>query len=340
MTIRDVEHLEEQLSQPSPQLVQSLARLSGDILILGVGGKMGPTLARMARRATDAAGNARRVLGVSRFTDSAQRQRLESWGVQTLQGNLLDRSFLESLPSAENVVYLAGTKFGASAAQAMTWATNALLPGLVGLQFSDSRIVALSTGNVYGLVPVEGPWSQETDAPDPVGEYAMSCLGRERVLEYVSQQLRTRVAIIRLNYATELRYGVLVDLAKQVGAGQPVDVTMGYANVIWQADASDRVLRSLEHVASPPLYLNITGQERVSIRAASQRLGDLLGQTVTLRGEEKATALLSDTGRALALFGPPHVALEEMITWTAEWIRQGGETWDKPTRFEVRDGRF
>ena len=333
--------LEEHLSQPSNGTIDALGRLSGDILLLGAGGKMGPSLARMARRASKSAGVDRRVIAVSRFRDPAVKSALESFGVETIQGDLLEDAFVSSLPTCENVLFMIGQKFGTSGKESATWVTNAYLPGVVCQKYVGSRIVCFSTGNVYGLVAIDKQrGSAESDAPQPIGEYAMSCLGRERVFEYFSAETQTPVVIMRLNYATELRYGVLVDLAKQVYGAEPISLATGYFNVIWQADACCMALCSFEHASSPPCYLNVTGPELVSCRDVCQRFGKLLNKKVRFRDKETDTALLSDARRAFELFGPPRVTLGQMTSWIADWIASGGETWDKPTHFEVRDGKF
>jgi len=333
--------LEDLLSRPPDKTIASLSRITGDIIILGAGGKMGPSLATMARRASNEAGVSRRVIAVSRFSDLSVKSSLEAAGVETISGDLMNESFLASLPKCENVIFMVGIKFGTDGGESRTWATNAYLPGIVCRQFAKSRIVCFSTGNVYGLVPIEqGDGSVETDTLCPTGEYAMSCLGRERIFEYFSCESKTQVAIFRLNYATELRYGLLVDLALQVINEQPISLATGYFNVIWQAEASGMALASLEHASSPPFYINATGGERVSCRGVCLRLGELLNKKVTFSNQETGTALLSDARRAFELFGPTEVTLDEMLVWTADWISSGGETWDKPTHFEVRDGKF
>jgi len=333
--------LEDRLSTPSEMTVASMGRIAGDILILGAGGKMGPSLAQMARRASDEAGVSRRVIAVSRFSDPRVKSSLEASGVETIQGDLMDEAFVAALPKCENIIYMVGLKFGTDGGEARTWATNVYLPGIVCRNFVKSRIVCFSTGNVYGLVPIDqGYGSIETDVINPAGEYAMSCLGRERVFEYFSRQAQTPVTIFRLNYATELRYGLLVDLAQQVISEQPISLATGYFNVIWQAEASGMALSSLEHAECPPFYVNATGAERISCREVCLRLGELLNKDVTFRDEETHTALLSDARRAFELFGPTQVKLDQMLLWTADWILSGGEMWDKPTHFEVRDGKF
>jgi nucleoside-diphosphate-sugar epimerase len=339
--IEDAAALTAALSEPSDALVGTMSRLTGDLLILGAGGKMGPSFALMARRAIDAAGVNKRVIAVSRFTNDAVCHSLRDHGVDVLRGDLFDAEFVRSLPNAANVLYLVGMKFGGAGALGQTWASNTYVTGNVAERFSASRIVALSTGNVYAFSPVEtSKGSVETDMPAPVGEYAMSALGRERVFQFFSERHGTPLAIIRLNYAAELRYGVLVDLAKQVFAGETVPLAMGYFNVIWQRDACDQILRSFEYASSLPRILNVTGPTRVSSREVCQRFGKLLGRDVRFEGKESPTALLSDASQAIELFGLPATSLDDMISMTANWIQRGGETWNKPTRFQVRDGKF
>jgi nucleoside-diphosphate-sugar epimerase len=339
-TIRTIEELDERLSEPSPGAIETMRALEGDVILLGVAGKMGPTLARMVKRASAAAGVQRRVIGVSRFSDARHESELTRHGVETIRCDLLEENAVEQLPAAPNVLYLAGMKFGATGQEAKTWAMNAYLPATVCKKYRDSKIVAFSTGNVYGLTPVTGGGSRETDAPNPVGEYAMSCLGRERMFEHFSRSNGTPVALIRLNYACELRYGVLVDLAQKVWAGQPVDVSMGGFNIIWQGDANAMTIEALRHVQSPPLILNLTGPEILSIRAMSERFGKLMGREVQFRGAEADTALLSNAGRAFELFGKPRVQTEQLLQWIAQWVMNGGPSLGKPTHFESRDGKF
>jgi nucleoside-diphosphate-sugar epimerase len=280
------------------------------------------------------------VIAVSRFSNPALPSQLQAHGVETIAGDLLDADFVRQLPAAENVIYLVGTKFGSDQRQAYTWATNAYLPGLIASRFPKSRIVALSTGNVYGPVPCDHRGSKESDPLRPVGEYAMSCVGRERVLEHFCHVNGTPTALIRLNYAVELRYGVLVDLAQLVCSGKPVSLEVGYANVIWQRDACDWILQSLALCASPPLALNVTGPERVSCPEVCERFGQAFGCPVHFVDEQGPTALLSDASLAIEQFGSPGVSLDELIELTAHWISRGNPTWDKPTRFERSDGVF
>ena len=339
-SIRDVEALDDLLSQPTEGATRALASLEGDVLILGVGGKMGPTLARMTRRAFDAAGISRRVIGVSRFTSPTLMSRLHSWGVETLSCELMDRRALADLPDAANVIFMAGMKFGSTGQESLTWAMNSFLPGMVSERFPTSRIAAFSTGNVYGLSPVSGGGSVEGDPPNPVGEYAMSCLGRERIFEHFSRANRTRMSILRLNYSTELRYGVLVDIAQRVYAGHAVPLSMGYLNAIWQGDACAMSLQSLGCASVPPFVINIAGPELLSVRRVAQQFGERLHRPVRFEGGESDDALLSNARQADDLFGPPRVDAEQMIAWIADWVARGGETLAKPTHFEERSGRF
>jgi dTDP-4-dehydrorhamnose reductase len=338
--VRDVDHLEDLLSEPSPGVVETMRRLQGDVLVLGVGGKMGPSLARMAKRASEAAGVRRRVLGVSRFSSADLPAQLQRWGIEPVTCDLLDRAQLAKLPDAPNVVYMAGMKFGSTGMEARTWAMNAYLPGMVCERYRGSRIVAFSTGNVYGLTPVTSGGSVETDEPQPLGDYAMSCLGRERIFEHFSRQLDQPTALIRLNYAVEMRYGVLVDLARKVWGGEPVDVSMGNFNCIWQADANAQALRSFDHLAAPPLVLNVTGPETVSVRRACEDLGLLMGKVPRLVGAESPSALIGNSRKAVELFGYPTVGVHQMLRWIADWVIRGGASLGKPTHFEARDGKF
>jgi nucleoside-diphosphate-sugar epimerase len=338
-TIETEEQLDDLLREPTPPVIESMSRLEGDIVILGVAGKMGPSLARMARRASDAAGVRRKIFGVARFSSDG-RDELQAHGIETIPCDLLDEKHIAQLPDAPNVIFMAGRKFGSAADQAATWAINSYLPGLICRRYRSSRIVAFSTGNVYGLSPINGGGSKETDALEPVGEYAMSCLGRERVFEHFSRSLGIPVGLIRLNYACDLRYGVLVDLAQQIAAGETVDLSMGYFNTIWQGDANAMVLRAFDHVAVPPFVVNVTGPEMLSVRSVSERLARLMNNPVRFTGTEPASALLSNSHRGLELLGPPRVSADQLIEWVAYWVARGGRTLGKPTHFDVRDGRF
>jgi len=339
--IRDVRHLEDLLSEPSAAAIDAMRHpTAGDVLVLGVAGKMGPTLARMARRAIDAAGGSGRVIGVARFSSPGQQAALEQHGIETIRCDLLDEDALARLPDAANVIFMAGRKFGSTGNEPLTWAMNAHLPALVGRRYRTSRIVAFSTGNVYGLTPAGRGGSREEDPPVPVGEYAMSCLGRERLFEHFSRVYGTPVAILRLNYATEMRYGVLIDLAGRVFRREPVDLTMGYFNVIWQADANAMALAALAHTASPSWVVNLAGLEELSVRETCLDLARLMGVEVTFIGREAQDAVLSNGARGRALLGAPRVDAARLLAWSADWIQRGGDLLGKPTHFESRTGRF
>jgi dTDP-4-dehydrorhamnose reductase len=340
VSIRSVEELEEVLSEPTPGVAATLAKLEGDLIVLGVAGKMGPSLARMIKRASDTAGTKRRVIGVARFSARDVEAKLRRDGIETIPCDLLDESAVERLPEAPNVLYLAGMKFGATGQEAMTWAMNSYLPAVVSKKYRRSRIVALSTGNVYGLTPVKDGGSVESDPPMPVGEYAMSCLGRERIFEYFSRQLRTPMSLIRLNYACDLRYGVLVDLAQRVWSGSVIDLAMGYFNTIWQGDANAMILQAFGHAACPPLIFNVTGAETLAVREVCERLGEIMERRVKFTGTEASTALLSDAGQALNSFGPPRINAEKLVGWVADWVMRDGPLLGKATHFESREGRF
>lgn len=333
--------LEDRLSRPSPGLVDDLRRLDGDLLVLGAGGKMGPSLCRLARRALDEAGNSQsRVLAVSRWSDTEAEKELREHGVETVAFDLASDS-LAQLPHAENVVFMVGAKFGTTGNEHAAWASNVLLPGRVAEVFATSRIAAFSTGNVYPFVPAVSAGCTESDLPGPVGEYAMSCLGRERMFEHAARTRGTRVSLLRLNYAVDLRYGVLADIATAVRDGRPVDVTTGYVNVVWQGYANEVALRSLLHASAPdPFVLNVTGPERASVRRLAIEVGEVLGCEPVLSGEEAPTALLNDASRCHGLFGYPDVPLRRLVDWQARWCAAGGRMWDKPTHFQTRDGRF
>ncbi|MBC5764993.1 NAD-dependent epimerase/dehydratase family protein [Ramlibacter albus] len=332
----DVAALEDEMSRPSAALQGALARAPGDILVLGVGGKMGPTLARMAKRA-DAS---RRVIGVARFSQPGLREQLQGWGVECIEADLLSRDALARLPDAPNVVFMAGRKFGSTGSEWLTWAMNAHVPALVAERFAKSRIVAFSTACVYPFVPTSGPGSPESMPPTaPSGEYANSCVARERMFEHFSHELGTPGRLLRLSYAIDMRYGVLHDVARKVLAREPIDLSMGHANVIWQGEANDWALRSLAHCTAPASGLNISGP-RVSIRELAREFGERFGIEPVLTGSEAPTAWLVDCSEAFRLFGEPQVTLTTMIDWTADWVQRGGASLNKPTHYEARDGKY
>lgn len=338
--IVDEAELEELLSSPTPGVVEDLAALDGDILVLGAAGKMGPTLARMARRALDEAGSDRQVTAVSRFSEPGAQESLEAAGVRTAAVDLLDDEVIDALPEAANIINMVGRKFGTAGQEHLTWATNGYLAGRLGRRYRDSRMVAFSTGNVYAMREVVRGGAREGAATDPVGEYAASCLARERLLEDVSRRLKMRLLLYRLNYAVEMRYGVLVEIATAVRDGMPVDLSTGAVNVVWQGDANAYALRALCWCESPPRVLNATGPETVSVRSLATEFGRLLDVEPMFCGQEEPCALLSDASQAHRMFGYPSVPLAQVMTWTADWVARGGATVDKPTKFQVRTGRY
>lgn len=336
---RTVEELEELLSQPTEGVLEALHQTPGDIVVLGAGGKMGPTLTRMARRALDALGRPDAVIAVSRFSSDKTRRALEQARIRTIRCDLTRADDVAKLPDAANVVHLTGQKFGTAGAPGETWMTNVVAPGLAASRYTESRIVALSTGNVYSFVPTRGRGSRESDALAPAGEYAWSCLARERVLERAALR-GTPVALVRLNYANDLRYGVITDLAMRVKRGEPIPLDTPCVNVIWQGDANARVLQCLPLAAAPPFVLNVTGAEKLYVRAVATSLGAMLQREPVFTGEESADALLSDASLATDLFGAPIVTWEMLVAWTAEWVNRGMPLLGKPTQFEARDGVY
>lgn len=335
--MRSVDELEERLSRPRPALIEDMRRLDGDILILGAGGKLGPSLTRLALRAV---GTGKTVTVVSRFSDAESAARLEAAGAKVLRADITDEAALVGLPDVRNVIFLVGSKFGSTGREAETWYTNAYLPGRVADRFRDSRIVALSTGNIYPFASASGGGPTEATPPGPVGEYAMSCLGRERVLSRFAKANGTPLAVIRLNYAVEMRYGVLIDIGRTVLAGRPVDVTMGAVNVIWQGYTNEVILRSLLHTSADPFVLNLAGPETLSVRQIALEFGQHFGVTPDIAGTEAAASLLSNSARCMQLFGYPDVAPADLIAWSAAWLRAGLPLLDKPTGFQKRDGKF
>ena len=334
------EQLEELLARPSAADVAFARTLADDVIVLGAGGKMGPSLARRIRRACDAAGARRRVLAVSRFSEPGLIQALERAGIEAIAADLLDPAQVARLPALGNVVFMAGRKFGSTGRPDLTWAQNVVIPALVSPRFAESRIVVFSTGNVYPLVGRDSTGSTEEDAPDPVGEYAQSCLGRERIFEHVSHERGTPVLLFRLFYAVDLRYGTLVDVARKVHAGEPVDLRVGRVNALWQGDACSYAFRALGHCASPPRPLVVTGPEVVSVRAAAETFGERFGRPLSFTGDEGGPVLLGNPARCVSLLGPPEVSLARLVDWVAAWVVRGGRSLGKPTRFEATDGRF
>lgn len=337
---RTEEELEERLSRPTQAVVDALAAAPGDLVVLGAGGKMGPSLTAMLARAAEQLGDGRRITAVSRWSDAAAAARLDRLGVRLVRGDLLDPALLPTLPDAPNVLYLAGQKFGTREAPHRTWMTNTVLAARAAERYRASRVVAFSTGNVYPLVAATSNGSREGDALLPVGEYAMSCVGRERVFEDAAERWGTRVALLRLNYAVDLRYGVLVDLAQRLMAGAPIDLTMGYVNCIWQGDANAIAIRALPLASAPPFVLNVTGVARLSVRQVATTMGTLMGHPPHFTGTEAADALLSDTSRLRERLGAPSMSEETLVEWVSGWVGRGGRTLGKATRFERRDGGF
>ena len=334
--ISDLAALDELLCRPSQALIDDLGKVDGDIMILGVAGKMGPTLAGLARAALPE----RRIIGVARFSDESAKAWLEARGIETLQCDLLDEAAIRALPKAPNVIFMAGRKFGAEGDLSLTWAMNAHVPALVAQAFPHSRIVAFSTGCVYPFVSVNGKGADETLAPDPPGEYAQSCVGRERMFEYFSRRFFTPGRLFRLNYAIDMRYGVLHDIAGKIIRGEPIDVSLGHVNFIWQGDAAAQALRCLAHCDTPTSPINVSGPEILRVRDLAAALGTRLGRDPVIVGEEAPTAWLTDTSQAVKLFGLPVVDTGRLIAWTADWVARAMPSLGKPTKYEVRDGRY
>lgn len=338
--IQSEEDLDQILTTPSPALVNFIHTITNPLLILGAGGKMGPTLAVLAQRAAVAANHPLKIIAASRFSDPHSRSWLEQHGIKTLSLDLLNRDSLQHLPDTTNVLYLTGLKFGTSENPSLTWAVNTLIPAHVSERFPAARIVALSTGNVYPLVPITSGGATEDHPCTPIGEYANAAVARERVFEYFSRKNGTPVALLRLNYAVELRYGVLVDIARKVWNHEPIDLSNGYFNCIWQGDANDMILRSLPLASTPATAWNLTGPACLSVREIAERFAQFLNRNVRFTGTESDTALLSNPARLCTKLGPPPTSLEPILTWIAHWIKINGRTFNKPTHFEVRDGSY
>jgi len=339
--ITNVDELEELLSRPTKFAMEAMRKLDGDLMILGVGGKMGPSLARQARRAADEAGRKDlRVIGVSRFSSQAVRDELERHRIETIACDLLDEGQRRKLPAVHNVLMMTAFKFGASDRPDLAWATNTYLPALLAEQFHHSRIVAFSTGNVYPLVSVDGRGADESTPPEPVGEYGVTALGRERLISYVSHRYGTPACLVRLNYAVELRYGVPVDLGQAILAGEPIDLSTSHVNIVWQGYANAVALAAFGLAASPPAILNLTGPDVLRVRELAEALGRRLGVAPKFIGQEQTTALLNDAGRCIALFGRPEVDVERILDLVATWLKMNGQVHGKPTKFQVRDGQF
>lgn len=334
------DQLDDFLSSPGDELIDMIGKTDGDIIILGITGKIGPSLALMAARACEKAGVKKKILGVSRHIDAQVQRSLDQAGIESVRGDLLDNEFLKRLPLFRNVFYLAGMKFGTGINPSLTWAINTYLPGMVAGHFRNSRIVAFSTGCVYPLVSLSSGGSVESDNLCAMGEYAQSCIGRERLFEYGSNAFGTNTILLRLNYSVEMRYGVLTDIALKVKNNIPVDLSMGYFNVIWQGDMNDFVLRSLARCSCPAAILNITGPETLSVRETAAQFGEYFGVTPVFINEEAPTALLSNAAESFRHFGAPKVKAGQIIKWTAEWLKGNGRLLGKPTHFEVRNGIY
>jgi len=336
----ELEALEQELLKPSEALISDISKIEGDIILLGVGGKMGPSMAKLAKKAIVRAGIDKRIIGISRFSEAGTRQELEADGIETISADLLNEKDLAALPEAKNIIYLAGTKFGTTGKEPFTWAMNSYLPGRVAERYKNSRIVAFSTGNIYPFTPISSGGLSEEHLPAPVGEYGQSCLGRERVFQYFSERYAIPTLIYRLNYAIDLRYGVMLEIAKSVNEGRSIDLTTGNVNVIWQGDANEIAIRSLLHCDVPANILNVTGPETLSLKWLAEQFGILLGKEPLFENEAQPTALLSNASKAHKLFGYPRVTVLDMIEMTVAWLHAGGKTINKPTHFQERKGQF
>jgi nucleoside-diphosphate-sugar epimerase len=338
--MKKAEEIYRLLLKPSADVVSDMARIDGDIIILGAGGKMGPGLARKAGQAAALAGTGQKILAVSRFSEAGLADQLNQDGIETIAMDLLNEKELQSLPEVKNVIYMAGTKFGTTGKESFTWAMNAYLPGRVAEKFRNSRIVVFSTGNVYPLVPVVGGGATEMLAAEPVGEYAQSCLGRERIFQFFSAKNNTPVLIYRLNYANDVTYGVLMEVARAVKERRPIDLTMGTASVIWQGDANEIAIRALLHCSVPARILNVTGPEIVSFRWLAEQFGAMLGEKPLFINEEQPTSLIANAAESFRLFGYPKVTLKQMMELVLDWLNEGGRLLNKPTHYAERKGRY
>jgi nucleoside-diphosphate-sugar epimerase len=338
--MRTLEELDNKLSEPSARLVADVAKIKGDIMILGLGGKMGPSLAKLLKRAIDSAGISKKILGASRFSDEALYKELTDFGIECHKVDLLNDDALQGLPTTENVIYMAGNKFGTAGNEHFTWAMNSYLPGRVAEHYKKANIVVFSTGNVYPFTPPQTGGASEEIRPSPIGEYAQSCLGRERIFEHFSIKNTTKMVLYRLNYALDLRYGVLLEVAKKVRSGTPIDLSMGYVNVIWQGDANEFAIRCLLHCDTPANKINVTGPETISVKWLAEQFGNHFEKEPIFENKPAETALLNNASAAFKLFGNPFVSLGEMISMTAEWMKSGGKEISKPTHFQERKGDF
>jgi len=338
--INNVKELDDLMTQPSEALIESLSKISGDLMILGAGGKMGISLAILAKRALKESGSHKKVYAVSIFTDDIGPEELRRNGIEVISCDFLNENDLKSLPDVKNIIYMVGMKFGTIGQEATTWVINSYLPGVICNRFKNSKMVLFSTGNVYPFVSVKSKGCKETDTVGPIGEYAQSALGRERIFQYFAEKNNVSGLIFRLNYAIDLRYGVLLDVAQKVFNQQSIYLEMGYANMIWQGSANEIALRCLDQVQSPPSILNVTGNEVFSIRKLAEGFGEIFGTNPIFKGQETETALLSDSSLCYEMFGEPAVGLEDMIRWIANWVKKDGPTINKPTHFEIRDGKY
>ncbi len=334
------EWLETLLTKPSRHLLDDLRKIKGDYIIIGAGGKMGPSLTSLLKNGLNEVSSQKKIYAVSRFSNPDNRKYLEDQGILTIAGDLLDPGFISTLPPCKNVIYMAGQKFGTHSNESLTWAINTLVPGWIAEKYKHSNIVAFSTGNVYPLMPVETKGATEHTTPDPIGEYAQSCLGRERIFEYYAKSHGTPVLIYRLNYALDLRYGVLNDIGQKIWNEQPIDLSMGYVNIIWQGDANEYAIRSLLHCTSPANHLNVTGPELHAVSDLAKAIGKHLGKKPIFIHEPSSTALISDASKAQSYFGAPQISADQMCKWTAQWIMSGQKLLNKPTHFQQRDGKF